>query len=67
MKVHVIVSTYQGVVDEVRATLDEAKAEEIERKVCEEYGVPFDREERKRHYEENLESNEVFHYELEAE
>lgn len=67
MEIHVIISIYRGVIDEVRATDREDKAIEIERELCEELDVPLAPEEREEYYEKNVECNEVRSFSVELE
>jgi len=66
MKVYVIVGLYGAVIDEIEAFSNEQKADEFERKLCEEYEIPYDPTERQKRYDEDVESPEVHQFILDV-
>jgi len=61
LKVYVVVGLMGGLIEDIKAYTNEEDADEYEKKLCETYELPYDREER--HDAES--ENEVHHYELE--
>jgi len=66
MKVHVVVGEWHGVIEDVRVFDDEVKADEAERKMCEEYDVPYD-EDKRREYRDGCGENDVLTFVVDVE
>lgn len=60
-QVHVIVGVYSGVVQDVEVFIDDEKANEYEKELCKEYGVPFNQEGRAQYYSSDGE-HEIKHF-----
>ena len=52
-EVHVVIGIYGGVLQDTELFIEDDKATEREKKLCEEYEVPFDKEERQNYYDSN--------------
>jgi len=61
LKVHVVLSLYGGLVNELKIMRDAKKADKIERELCKSCGVPYDKKKREKYYDEGGE-NKVQHY-----
>lgn len=62
--VQVLIWVCSGVVNEVRAFANPADADKLEEKWCKEAGIPFDREERERYYDENEVDDDILRWEI---
>ena len=65
-KVHVVVSVYEGCLDEVKVSRTDKRATEIERELCQKCGVPFGPKRREKYYQADG-TNEVHHLIVEIE
>jgi len=64
MLVYVILGIFRGCIDSVTVTKNKKKMKEIEKKECEQLGVPFDKRSRNKYYREcdSSHMNEVYVY-----
>jgi len=58
---HVIIGLHGGCLEDVKIFFEDEKATECEKKLCQDYGVPLDKEEREQYYDSNGE-HEVHHW-----
>jgi len=61
LKVYVVVGMMGGLIEDIEAFLNPRNADEYEKKLCEEYKIPYDEKEREKYYEKFEVENEVYH------
>jgi hypothetical protein len=64
LKLYVIIGVWQGIVQDARVFTNEALAVEYEKWLCEQYMIPFDKNARKKYYDQNEVDGEVYNYDV---
>jgi len=67
MQVHLVIHIFRGVLEDVRAFLDDDAANKYEKELCNDEGIPFDPVNRERYYEENEVDNDILRRDVDVE
>jgi hypothetical protein len=64
MKIFVVMHVQGGLLQDLRGFSEPTEADEYEKELCKENGLPFDRDEREKYYEENEWEDEIYRYDM---
>lgn len=64
MKILLVMHVQGGLLQDVRGFSEPTEADDYEKQLCKENGLPFDRDAREKYYEETEWEDEVYHYDM---